>query len=131
MKKFVVKDELGSQFNVEQIDEEPVVETTEIVPETTESLSAEEIVALKKLASVADKLVELLAVEDKEHAENPELVEETEEEVVDTDELEEMIAEKTEHDSKKSFGSIETKDSVSEIDLETEIANAWSKRYGG
>lgn len=131
MKKFVVKDELGSQFNVEQIDEEPVVETTEIVPETTESLTAEEIVALKKLASVADKLVELLAVEDKEHAENPELVEETEEEVVDTDELEEMIAEKTEHDSKKSFGSIETKDSVSEIDLETEIANAWSKRYGG
>ena len=36
------------------------------------------------------------------------------------------------HDSKKSYGAIETKASIDDsIDLDTEIAQAWAKRYGG
>lgn len=143
-KKFIVRDEDKNEFEVEEVTEDVTDETVE---EPT-SLSKDEIDALKKLASISDKLVALVEIEKDEHANKPEsemLDEEEEEEteivdededdeteVVDTDEeidKKEMIKR---HDSKKSVGAItrKHKDSIADAH-EIDIADAWSKRYGG
>lgn len=155
MKKFIVKDELGEQYQVEEIAEEtPAAQVTaeaaeaadpdpvdQVHDEGEESLTPEEIAALKKLAGMADQLVNLISVENAEHAATAESAEdaddpiendEDDEEIIDTD-LEEMIANKTAHDSKKSLGSLEnkTKTNDSADQHELDIAAAWAKRYGG
>lgn len=147
-KKFIVRDEDKNEFEVEEIEEVKEKDEAEEIEETEklkdeESLSTEDILALKKLAGIADKLVALVDIEKDEHAgeEEGEMLDEDEdedeeveekEEIIDTDE--EVVEEKTiRHDSKKSFGSIaksKNKDSMADAH-ESDVAAAWAKRYGG
>lgn len=125
-KKFYVKDEDGEEYEVEKVSEEKEVKDEM-------ALTDEEIAALKKLASIADKLMTLAS--DEMHDEEPEEKEEEkddeDEEIVDTDSCSDK--EKL-HDSRKSAASIinkniKNKDSVADSQLD--IADAWAKRYGG
>lgn len=142
MKKFIIRDE-EKEYEVEEVETE--VETTpkDEEPASPASLSEEDIAALKKLASISDKLVALVEIEKDEHADEPEsemldededeeeIEEDDEEEIVDTDEELEKVKG---HDSKKSIGAIakkaKSKDSIADAQ-EQDIASAWAKRYGG
>lgn len=153
MKKFYVRDEDGKNFEVEEVEttttpadeipaEEPPVQDAN-------SLSDEEILSLKRLASVSDKLIALVETTDSNKEEEEDVTDsdedEDEEDITDSDEDEdedeagEQVIDTDEDevpmkkDSKKSFGSIEKKKTAkdSAIDSELEIANAWAKRYGG
>ena len=140
MKKFTVRDEDNKEYEVEEIEE--VTEHDEEPAENsgTASLSEDEIGALKKLASVADKLVALIEIEKDEHAEeaasemldedeDEEVEEDDEEEIVDTDEETLKVSKR---DSRKSVGAIERKSSRDSLDsYEEDVAQAWAKRYGG
>ena len=141
MRKYHVIDDDGSEYQVEELDEELVEETQDDEPEIN-TLSNEEIEALKKLAAVADKLVALIETKDAEEgmeennlvdededSEEPDDEDEEEEEVIDTEEEEKKIT----HDSKKSFGSLESKKRKVVVDnsLVDEVSDAWTKRYGG
>lgn len=144
--KFKIKDEDGRNYEIEEIEtnDDDVTEISEIeTVEEKEELTPEDISTLKKLIEVAPKLIKLLAVEEKEHAENPELVdedmvedeEEEMAEVEDEDEEEEKeeILETKTHDSKKSIGSLESK-KVTKLDDSLDccsVEKAWAKRYGG
>lgn len=136
--KYRVKD--GDEtYEIEEIEEEP--KEPDMTDDDTSSLSEDEIMALKKLAAVADKLVDLAATAD---AGTTDATDEDEDEDVDVDvDVDEnddkdddddvVVDTRRRHDSKKSFGSLEkrkkkpTADSV-EVD---EVADAWAKRYGG
>ena len=132
--KYRVKD--GDEtYEIEEIEEEP--KEPDMTDDDTSSLSEDEIMALKKLAAVADKLVDLAATAD---AGKTNATDEDEDEDVDVDEDDDedddddvVVDTRRRHDSKKSFGSLEkrkkkpTADSV-EVD---EVADAWAKRYGG
>ena len=138
MKKFLIKDEDGTEFEVQEIEKKE----EEVVPTQDEfgALSEDEISALKRLASVADKLIALTettdedikeevkeVIEDEDEDDEDEIVEEDKEEIIDTDEVEED--KNNMHDSINSIGSkISTNDSV---DIQTDIANAWANRYKG
>ena len=130
MKFFIKDEETGKDYSVEEIIEEKSAEDE--IPETEETLSKEDIVALKSLASVADKLIELVKEDvdvdkdiDKDIDDEDE-DEDDKEDVVDTDE-EKMKA----HDSRKSFGSIETRKTVDDSIEEDDVSAAWAKRYAG
>lgn len=143
MRKYHVVDADGSEYNVEELDEELVEEEKfEDDDPAFNALSSEEIEALKRLAGVADKLLAMLETHDSdmdednliqkdEDEEEIEDEDEEREEVIDTDEEEEE--KKPTHDSKKSFGSLESKKktSVEDNSLIDEISDAWSKRFGG
>ena len=133
MKKYIFKDEDGCKLEVEELDEETEVIDEENVDEVV--LNKDEIIALKKLAPVVDKLVDLLKVEEKEHEgmTEDEDEEEVEEEITHDEDEEEVIETCTKaHDSKKSFGALEKKQKIDDsADLVDEISNAWAKRYGG
>ena len=131
--KFNVRDENGKEYDIEEIEDETEEPLTNTFTDE-DSLSPEEIAALKKLAGMADKLCALVdtttdeEVEDEEEEEE-EIEDEGEqiEEVIDTDE-----PKKAKDSIKKSAGAIEkktikTEDSVEEDD----ISAAWAKRYGG
>lgn len=125
MSKFYVKDDDGKNYMVEEMDEDLVEnESTEETHDVdVAGLSNEELDALKRLASVADKLIAMATTVDN--------VEETEsEEVIDTDEESEDLGVKN-RDSKKSFGSIERKVEKDSVDVQESIVDAWTKRYGG
>ena len=120
--KFKIKDEDGRNYEIEEIEtnDDDITEVSEIeTVEEKEELTPEDISTLKKLIEAAPKLIKLLAVEEKEHAENPELVDEDmvedeEEEIAevedeDEEEEKEEILETKTHDSKKSIGSLESK----------------------
>ena len=106
-----------------------------------EELSDEEIMALKRLAAIADDLIKLLDVEKKEHAttEPDDEVEETlgdeDEEKIDDEDKEEVIDtdedQKSKKDSRKSFGSLlkvkNTNDSL--MDHSLDVEQAWNRRY--
>ena len=104
-------------------------------------MTDEEILALKGLAAVSEKLMKLVAdVEDAckdEEEEEEEKVEDGEEEeeekieeVIDSEEEEEKEAKAC--DSKKSFGAIESKSkSKDSLADSLDVENAWAKRYGG
>ena len=135
MKKFFVTDEDGAQFEVKEVDEtvEPTVEKVDEEKDAIE-LTEEEIVALKRLAAVTDKLIDLLSTEEKEHAATSDEEEitdedcdEDDEKVVDTDEEES----KMKKDSKSSFGSIEKRKPKIDDSIEDAVSAAWAKRYGG
>lgn len=143
MKKFHVKDEDGEVFEVEELDED--VSATNSAPESNSevndenSLSDDEISALKSLAAIAPKLMKLVentadACDDEDEEElnnecdDPTVDDKDEqiEEVIDTDE------ETKPRDSKKSFGAIERKKkSHDSIDNSLDVESAWAKRYGG
>lgn len=144
--KFKIKDEDGRNYEIEEIEtnDEDVAEVSEIeTVEGKEELTPEDISTLKKLIEVAPKLIKLLVVEEKEHAENPELVdedmdEEEEEEITevedeDEEEEKEEILETKTHDSKKSIGSLESKKATKLDDSlnSCSVEKAWAKRYGG
>ena len=129
--KYRVKD--GDEtYEIEEIEEEP--KKPDMADDDTSSLSEDEITALKKLAAVADKLVDLTATA---HAGTTTATDDEDEDVdvdVDKDDDEDVVIDtRRRHDSKRSFGSLEkrrkkpTADSV-EVD---EVADAWAKRYGG
>lgn len=143
MKKFHVKDKDGEVFEVEELDTD--ASATNSAPESNSevndenSLSDDEISALKSLAAIAPKLMKLVedtadACEDKDEeelddeCEDPTVDDKDEqiEEVIDTDE------ETKPRDSKKSFGAIERKKkSHDSIDNSLDVESAWAKRYGG
>ena len=134
-KKYRIIDEDGDRYEVEEVETEEVKdpETTEDPVEDDDSaLSDEEIRALKRLAGVADKLVNLVAeaqATDEDTDEDEEMIEEDKEEIIDTDEEE---LKKPTCDSKKSFGAIEKPvKTVDSLDADLDIAAAWAKRYGG
>lgn len=146
MRKYHVIDDDGSEYQVEELDEELVEETQDDEPEIN-ALSNEEIEALRKLAAVADKLVALIETKDAEEGmeennlvnkdedneelddEDEDVIDAEEEEVIDTEEEEKKVT----HDSKKSFGSLESKKRKAVVDnsLVDEVSDAWTKRYGG
>lgn len=136
-RKFFIQDEDEKTYEVEEIEEAPIETKSEKESEiktNDEGLSEDEIVALKKLASVADKLVAMCETSDEEteetETEEDDETEENEENVLDTDEdIEEMKS----RDSKKSFGSIERKKKANDSfdNDQMSIAEAWAKRYGG
>ena len=70
-----------------------------------------------------DKEIAELGDEDEDEEEIEE-IKEKKEEVVDTEE-------KKTHDSMKSFGAIEKKKTVIDSEINTDIDNAWTKRYEG
>lgn len=138
--KYKVRDEDGKQYEVEEVKEANATDEDETEKPLTntctedESLSADDISALKKLAGIADKLLALVdkpATEDEDEDENVE-----EEEIEDEDEqIEEVIdtdgPKKAKDSIKKSAGAIENKTKVVDAIEEDDIATAWAKRYGG
>lgn len=135
--KYKVRDEDGKQYEVEEVKEVKKTDEDETKKPLTntctedESLSADEISALKKLAGIADKLLALIdksTDEDNEEEEEEEIEDEDEqiEEVIDTDE-----PKKAKDSIKKSAGSIEKKTKTVDAIEEDDIATAWAKRYGG
>lgn len=144
-KKYFITDEDGEETVIEEVDS--IDEPEEEFHDEVEPLTEDEILALKRLAQVADKIIEKLgtadACKDDEFEEEEELVDEEPEEeelldeepeieeVIDTDEEEEEIPAK--HDSKKSFGSIKksVKKTEDSIEKSLDVESAWSKRYGG
>lgn len=142
MKTFHIKDEDGKEFEVKEIEKDAETENKNPEQHDNEAsgLSAEEIASLKKLAAGADKLLALIATndadEDKDDEDDKdkvddeeETIEEKIESVVDTDEDEAGCT----HDSIKSAGAIEKQSTNvnDSIDIQDEIADAWSKRYMG
>lgn len=138
MKKFRITDDEGNNYEVEEIEEVQDEEKEFKDDELSEgmSLTQDEIISLKELAAKAPEILALLnnnVVDAKEEEvkdeDKEEKVEDEDEEVIDSEDVKEKNKAK---DSKKSYGSIETKYSVNDsIDAEDEIANAWAKRYGG
>ena len=133
-KKFIIKDEEGQQFEVTETDEElPEEPSKESMVHDDESLTPDEIAALKELAKRSADLIKLLSVEEKEHeavGDEDEGSDESDINDEDVNKKEEVIETKS-ADSKKSVGSIEktkANDSVN-FDKEIEIADAWSKRF--
>ena len=146
-KKFIIKDEEGKQFEITEETTDEIEEKTDV--EDDEMLTSDEIASLKKLAKYSESLIKLLEVEKKEHEavsdedeedkkdmdDCDEFVDsdEDEEETIKDEDEEETIVKTKPVDSKKSFGSIETKKTKKISDSienrEIEIANAWSKRF--
>lgn len=134
-KKYHIIDEDGDHYEVEEVETEEVKapETREDPVEDDDSaLSDKEIRALKRLASVADKLLSLVTeaqTTDEDTDEDEEMIEEDKEEIIDTDEEE---LKKPTCDSKKSFGAIEKPvKTVDSLGADLDIESAWAKRYGG
>ena len=142
LKKFIIKDEEGKQFEVTEASDEEIIEAEKHDEEpsaakTEELFASEEIAALKELAKHSEELIKLLAVEKKEHeavseaADGCEEAEETEDAEPSEEKKEEVIEVKP-ADSKASVGAIEKK-AINKVDdsfdKETEISNAWSNRF--
>lgn len=137
MKKFRIKDEDGMEYQVEEFEKKEEIPTEDEMS----TLSEDEISALRKLASVADKLIALTETTDEVEPEvkksvnevledEDEEIEEKEdkEEIVDTDEDEDDDKD-TMHDSINSLEKSSVNDSIDDSQLD--IASAWAKRYGG
>ena len=136
MKKFFVRDADGEEYEVEEIKEcydDDVIEEVSETEEQPEALTNEEIAALKRLAAVADRLLSTVNTED----EDPEMIDDEDEEkdIADeevTEEKKEEVVDTTKtRDSRKSFGAIEKRKATVDDSLNTDIDDAWAKRYGG
>lgn len=136
MKKFFVRDADGEEYEVEEIKEchdDDVIEEVSETEEQPEALTNEEIVALKRLAAVADRLLSTVKAED----EDPETLDDEDEEKdigdeeVTEEKKEEVVDTTKTRDSRKSFGAIEKRKATVDDSLNTDIDNAWAKRYGG
>ena len=146
-KKFVIQDDDGQQFEVteETVDEEPEEEKPEVHDD--ESLTADEIAALKSLAAKASDILKLLDVkakDDDEDVDEDMTKDEDEDEDVINDDGEDVDEDMTKDededketvvktgDSKKSIGSIQRKRVVANDSIENreiDIAKAWADRY--
>ena len=136
MKKFFVRDADGEEYEAEEIKEchdDDVIEEVSETEEQPEALTNEEIAALKRLAAVTDRLLSTVNTED----EDPETLgdEDEEKDIGDeevTEEKKEEVVDTTKtRDSRKSFGAIEKRKATVDDSLNTDIDNAWAKRYGG
>ena len=136
MKKFFVRDADDEEYEVEEIKEchdDDVIEEVSETEEQPEALAKEEIAALKRLAAVADRLLSTVNTED----EDPEMIDDEDEEkdIADeevTEEKKEEVVDTTKtRDSRKSFGAIEKRKATVDDSLNTDIDDAWAKRYGG
>lgn len=136
MKKFFVRDADGEEYEVEEIKEcrdDDVIEEVSETEEQPEALTKEEIVALKRLAAVADRLLSTVNTED----EDPETLDDEDEEKdigdeeVTEEKKEEVVDTTKTRDSRKSFGAIEKRKATVDDSLNTDIDDAWAKRYGG
>lgn len=136
MKKFFVRDADGEEYEVEEIKEchdDDVIEEISETEEQPEVLTNEEIVALKRLAAVADRLLSTVNA----GGEDPEMIDDEDEEkdIADeevTEEKKEEVVDTTKtRDSRKSFGAIEKRKATVDDSLNTDIDDAWAKRYGG
>ena len=136
MKKFFVRDADGEEYEVEEIKEchdDDVIEEVSETEEQPEALTNEEIAALKRLAAVADRLLSTVKAED----EDPETLDDEDEEKdigdeeVTEEKKEEVVDTTKTRDSRKSFGAIEKRKATVDDSLNTDIDNAWAKRYGG
>ena len=136
MKKFFVRDADGEEYEVEEIKEchdDDVIEEISETEEQPEALTNEEIVALKRLAAVADRLLSTVKAED----EDPETLDDEDEEKdigdeeVTEEKKEEVVDTTKTRDSRKSFGAIEKRKATVDDSLNTDIDDAWAKRYGG
>ena len=136
MKKFFVRDADGEEYEVEEIKEchdDDVIEEVSETEEQPEALTNEEIAALKRLAAVADRLLSTVNTED----EDPEMIDDEDEEKDIADEevaeekKEEVVDTTKTRDSRKSFGAIEKRKATVDDSLNTDIDDAWAKRYGG
>lgn len=141
-KKYRITDADGEQYEVEEVeevkgvDEEPIPEAE---PAGDDTLSPDEIAALKKLAAAADQLIALIGTQDacKDEGEE-EIEEETIEEdgeEIEEDETDEQLVDTDEKvkgcDSKRSFGAIEKKSVKADDSLVDDVSDAWAKRFGG
>ena len=137
--KFNVRDEDGNEFEVEEVMTQPDTDNCGALPQnepakaSDDELSAEEIASLKKLASVAEKLISLIPTENAEPAatgdEDEDENEDDDETVIETGDCGAMPAKK---DSlKKSVGANETKTRADDSINEDVVSAAWAKRYGG
>ena len=136
MKKFFVRDADGEEYEVEEIKEchdDDVIEEVSETEEQPEALTKEEIVALKRLAAVADRLLSTVSTGD----EDPETLDDEDEEKdigdeeVTEEKKEEVVDTTKTRDSRKSFGAIEKRKATVDDSLNTDIDDAWAKRYGG
>ena len=136
MKKFFVRDADGEEYEVEEIKEchgDDVIEEISETEEQPEALTNEEIVALKRLAAVADRLLSRVDTEE----EDPETLDDEDEEKdigdeeVTEEKKEEVVDTTKTRDSRKSFGAIEKRRATVDDSLNTDIDDAWAKRYGG
>ena len=136
MKKFFVRDADGEEYEVEEIKEchdDDVIEEVSETEEQPEALTKEEILALKRLAAVADRLLSTVKAED----EDPETLDDEDEEKdigdeeVTEEKKEEVVDTTKTRDSRKSFGAIEKRKATVDDSLNTDIDDAWAKRYGG
>lgn len=136
--KFKTNEEVKEEVTEEKAEEENPLEIEE-------SLTQEEIKSLKELII---RMPELLAILDaakepektEEDVEKVELKEEIDESKIPfTEETESLIDDSIDdkdlddinlHDSKRSFGSVETMCSTDDsLEVNDEISNAWKKRY--
>lgn len=125
---------LDKYFGVhDSVKDDDVIEEVSETEEQPEALTKEEITALKRLAAVADRLLSTVKAED----EDPETLDDEDEEkdIADeevTEEKKEEVVDTTKtRDSRKSFGAIEKRKATVDDSLNTDIDNAWTKRYGG
>lgn len=142
-KVYRIVDEDGSSYEVEEIKDDDLIENDiqddDLIENQSSGLTDDEILALKKLAGVADKLIDLLNVEEESEtvSDEDDLDEEKllndeddlDEELIDTDKKSNILK----RDAKTSFGSlrkISNKDSVNDS-LTSDIEDAWRKRYNG
>ena len=157
MKKYYITDEDGDSYEIEEVD---AIENSEETPDNnveddeTRDFSSEEIVLLKKLLKCAPNIFKMFEGKEEVSDEEEEIEEEeteevedcdgsSDEEIYDSDEIEEeeeveekvddSCKKKMKTDSKKSFGSIEKRNKISDStdEHELDIAAAWAKRYGG
>lgn len=126
--KYRVKDN-DREYEVEEIVSDEEIEETIETEDDDQSLTSDEIAALKAIAKAAPQLMALV---NKSETTDEDIEEEEEVEEV-TDEDEEVEEERIpKRDSKSSYGSIEKKSKkVDDSIVEDEVANAWAKRYGG
>ena len=161
--KFRITESNGKTFIVNRRDseeklprfkEESIKEPAACKDDAEKVFTDEEVQMLKKLLEKADAILDLLKgkdadKEDKEEDEEEDIDEEDDmQELAPDDSKDEDLLElpdeedeetkdscgtKSTHDSKRSYGAIESRDSVEDdsIDIDNEIAQAWAKRYGG
>ena len=138
MAKFHIIDEDENKYVVEEIEEDKDKTTTD---EDINSLTSDEISALKSLASVAPKILELLKVEEKEHEAvsddddkddcDKDITDDKDEDDEDDEDLEKVInTEDSIHDSVGKITKRKTSTNDS-LDVQNDIAQAWANRYKG
>lgn len=144
-KYYHISDEEGNKFDVEEVsaremdtDEEEFSE--EEFHDGEDTLTPDEISALKSLAAAAPQLLGLLQTHDSDEDEDDETHDEDEEEsdITDEDEDEDERVVDTDEDEddkkgvKDSFGSVrkksKTKDSSKEA-REQAVADSWARKY--